>query len=225
MKLTLEQTDILQQIPSFDDFFLVYEQINDSLWEKYRLNKVEKSTLVVERFARSLEKFGLSNLDWSELNAQYLNNMALQTELFPETIETLAFLKAKGYQMHIITNGFKEVQHLKLANSGLSEFFTKIFISEEVQANKPHRQIFEHAVKSTNAKKKKSIMIGDSWDTDIAGALNFGMDQIMFLNNGLHPVPEVVKAIIPATDSPVLELGHQTKTWFIQNISELQIIL
>jgi len=68
-------------------------------------------------------------------------------------------------------------------------------------------------------------MIGDSWDTDIAGALNFGMDQIMFLNNGLHPVPEVVKAIIPATDSPVLELGHQTKTWFIQNISELQIIL
>lgn len=225
MKLTLEQVNILHEISSFEDFFLVYEQINDSLWEEYRQNKIEKSKLIIERFSQSFEKTGLRQMNWAELNELYLSNMAIQTELFPETIKTLTILKSKGYQMHIITNGFKEVQHLKLTNSGLSEFFTKIFISEEVKANKPHRPIFEYAIKSTNAKKKKSIMIGDSWETDIEGALNFGMDQVMFLNNGLHEIPDTIKNVLSQKNSSFLNLGNQTKTRFIQNISELQVLL
>lgn len=225
MKLTLEQVNILHEISSFEDFFLVYEQINDSLWEEYRQNKIEKSKLIIERFSQSFEKTGLRQMNWAELNELYLSNMAIQTELFPETIKTLTILKSKGHQMHIITNGFKEVQHLKLTNSGLAEFFTKIFISEEVKTNKPHRPIFEHAIKSTNAKKKKSIMIGDSWETDVEGALNFGMDQIMFLNNGLHEIPDTIKNVLSQKNSSFLNLGNQTKTRFIQNISELQVLL
>jgi len=136
-------------------FSWIYEQINKSLWSDYHSRKITKQILIVERFSRSLSEFGLSDLDWKEINRLYLENMAIQTGLFPNTLETLGILKSKGYRMHIITNGFKEVQRAKLANCGLEGFFTKVFISEELQTSKPHRQIFEHALKSTNASKKK----------------------------------------------------------------------
>ena len=225
MKETLNQLNIIQKLDSFDTFFQVYEQINKSLWTDYHKKKITKKTLTTERFSRSLQEFGIDNIDWLELNSRYLGNMATQTEIFPNTIETLNILKAKGYQMHIITNGFSEVQRMKLSNCGLSGFFNKVFISEEIQTTKPHREIFEHALKSTNALKKKSIMIGDSWDTDIIGALDFGMDQVMLLNYGTNEVPRAINSMRLTINQPFLSIGHQTKTWFIVKISDLCNIL
>ena len=225
MKQTLEENDILPKSVAFDDFFGIYEQINKSLWSDYHSRKITKQILIVERFSRSLSEFGLSDLDWKEINRLYLENMAIQTGLFPNTLETLGILKSKGYRMHIITNGFKEVQRAKLANCGLDGFFNKVFISEELQTTKPHRQIFEHALKSTNASKKKSIMIGDSWETDIAGALDFGMDQVMFLNSGLHELPMEIKSKLLAANSSCLELKPQIHTYFIDEIPDLITIL
>jgi len=225
MEITLIQNKILPRLSSFESFFEVYEQINKSLWSDYHSRKITKQSLIVERFSKSLQYFNINNLDWSDLNQQYLRNMALQTELFPGTIETLTTLSTRGYQMHIITNGFSEVQHDKLKNCGLAAFFSKVFISEELHTTKPHRQIFEYALKSTNAAKKKSIMIGDSWETDIEGAINFGIDQIMFLNNGLHEVPEAIKLRQFDTIYSHLEQKHRTRTWFINEINELVSIL
>jgi putative hydrolase of the HAD superfamily len=225
MEQTLIQNELLSRISSFEDFFKVYEQINQSLWREYHLKTITKQKLIVERFSRSMQAFGIHDYDWNELNSHYLENMALQTHLFPGTMETLSTLKSKGYQMHIITNGFREVQYSKLNNCGLAGFFTKVFISEEIQTTKPHRQIFEHALKSTNASKKRSIMIGDSWETDIIGALNFGMDQIMFLNQELNPIPESVKLLRDACISMFLELKLHTKTYFIDEIAGLDAVL
>jgi len=225
MKQNLGQNGILEKLESFDAFFQVYEQINKSLWSDYHSRKITKQDLIVERFSRSLQQFGVFGIDWQDLNRSYLECMALQTALFPETFETLSALKAKGYQMHIITNGFREVQHDKLNNCGLAGLFTKVFISEEIKSNKPHKLIFEYALKSTNALKKKSVMIGDSWETDIEGALNFGMDQIMFLNHELHAVPNSINSMRMASDSQYLELNHLNKTYFIQKIADLLEIL
>ncbi len=225
MVQTLEQTGILSQLESFDSFFQVYKQINHSLWKDYHSRKVNKQTLIVERFSKSFQHFGLTGLNWQAINNQYLDCMALQTRLFPRTIETLISLKSKGYQMHIITNGFSEVQRAKMKNCGLSEFFAKLFISEEVQAIKPNRLIFEHALKSTNALKKKSVMIGDSWETDIQGALAFRMDQIMLLNQGESELPEVINSSRLSSNCLYLELKHQTKTYFIDKIDDLVDIL
>lgn len=224
MRLTLEQKRITSHLPSFEAYFQVYEQINKSLWNDYHSRKITKQCLVVERFSKSMQEFGINTLDWQDLNHCYLENMGLQTRLFPETLETLTLLKSKGYQMHIITNGFREVQRTKLANCGLAVFFTKVFISEEIQTTKPHREIFEHALKSTNASKKKSIMIGDSWETDIEGALDFGIDQVMFLNDGLHDVPAPINSLRLAENSNFLKLKHQKKTFFINKITDLTSI-
>jgi putative hydrolase of the HAD superfamily len=225
LKQTLEERNLISHLDSFDEYFQVYEQINNSLWSDYRSKKITKQALIVERFSRSLEAFHITHQDWEAINSHYLNCMGLQTKLFPGTLETLAFLKAKGYQMHIITNGFKEVQHAKLLNSGLSNFFGKVFISEEIHTTKPHRQIFEHALKSCNAPKAKSIMIGDSWEIDILGAQRFGMDQIMFLNNGQNKFPESIKSNLLVDNSIYLQSKRPQKTFFVNLITELTIIL
>jgi putative hydrolase of the HAD superfamily len=225
LKQTLEKLDLIGQLDSFDEYFLLYEQINESLWSDYRTKKITKQALISERFSRSLEAFQITNQDWEGINRLYLEYMALQTRLLPGTIETLSYLKAKGYQMHIITNGFKEVQNAKLRNCGLTGFFGKVFISEEIKNTKPHREIFEHALKSTNAPKKKSVMIGDSWETDIEGALAFGMDQVMFLNNGQNKVPDSINSIKITPCTSNLGTKHPIKTWFINGIADLVTIL
>lgn len=225
LEITLEKTGILNKLTSFEAFYTVYEPINESLWEQYRSKKISKQKLINDRFSLTLEIFSVNNLDWEEINKEYLVQMALQTRLFTGTIETLEYLRNKGYQMHIITNGFYEVQHDKLINCGLREYFGKVFISEEIKTTKPHREIFEYAVKSTNARKAKSIMIGDSWETDIEGAMNFGMDQIMFLNNGAHKIPESIKTNFFAENSTILQSKKKIKTYFIDEIAGLMSIL
>lgn len=225
LRQTLQDLNYIDQISSFEDYFLVYEEINDSLWVDYRAKKVTKQFLIVERFSRSLTTFNITDQDWEEINRYYLECMGNQTGLFPGTLETLDYLKAKGYQMYIITNGFKEVQYAKLQNSGIASYFTRVFISEEIHTAKPHRQIFEYALKSSNAPKKKSIMIGDSWEIDIQGASAFGMDQIMILNNGKNPVPDAIKSKLLLKYSNNLEAKPFEKTFFLNEIKDLITIL
>jgi putative hydrolase of the HAD superfamily len=221
MYQTIEQNGLLSQLDSFDEFFMVYEQINKSLWNEYHSKKINKIKLIVERFSRSLLQFGISNLDWEQINREYLKFMGLQTGLFPGTIDSLRALQVKGYQMHIITNGFSEVQHEKIKNCGLSGFFQKVFISEELKTIKPHREIFEHALKSTNARKRKSIMIGDSWETDIRGAMDFGLDQVMFLNEGQNELPKSINSMQLTINNGLLLIKPPSKTYFIQKITDL----
>ncbi|MDO8927614.1 MAG: hypothetical protein Q7W54_01345, partial [Bacteroidota bacterium] len=96
LKQTLEKLDLIGQLKSFEEYFMLYEQINESLWSDYRTKKITKKTLITGRFSRSLEAFHVTNQDWEGINRLYLENMAIQTRLFPDTIETLSYLKAKG---------------------------------------------------------------------------------------------------------------------------------
>lgn len=225
MHETLLQTSLLERLPNFDSFFSEYEKINSKLWNDYHGKKITKQKLIIERFCLSLRLFDINDQNWEELNRIYLENMAVQKHLFQDTIETLEKLRNKGYQMHIITNGFREVQYKKLSNCGLHPFFTKVFVSEEIQCTKPHPEIFEHALKSTNARKKRSIMIGDSWDIDIVGAMNFGIDQIMFLNGSKNEVPPAINRQKMDTSTPFLCLKNTIKTYFIEEIKDLSGIL
>ena len=123
MEQTMTQNGLISKLPSFGAFFEVYERINHSLWSDYHTKKITKQKLIIERFSRSMQAFGINDYDWIELNSLYLENMAIQTQLFPGTVETLTTLKSKGYQMHIITNGFKEVQHSKLSQLRVRQIF------------------------------------------------------------------------------------------------------
>ena len=164
----------------FDDFHDRYEPHNLYLWAQYRKNKVDKKTLNVQRFYLPFAEAGFDDLTVARQFAKdYLDISATKTILFPDTIDVLTQLRDR-YQLHIITNGFKEVQTHKLHNSGLRPYFTNIYISELIGVQKPHSYFFDYAIKSSHASKKESLVIGDSLEADIKGARKAGIDQVFF---------------------------------------------
>ncbi len=168
-----------QQI-TFDEYFEVYSKHNHALWDAYRKKEVNKKDLIQRRFRDTFIELGVAGVESEKINDYYFEEMPKQKALYPGALETLEYLKEKRYQLFIITNGFKEVQHKKIEISGLNPFFKKVFTSEEIKTPKPGKEIFEFAITSTNAKKSESLMIGDDWDVDIKGAINFEIDSVYF---------------------------------------------
>lgn len=178
--VALEKLDLLEHVGSYGAYFEVYSEVNEKLWDLYRKGLMTKKILSAQRFEESFEKHGTPlKIDGSLVNTAYLTEMPMQTRLVDGARKLLDYLHGR-YEVAIITNGFKEVQYDKIRKSELSKYFSKIFISEEIGAQKPGKKIFEHAIKSMNAPKKSSLMIGDSWEADIIGARNIGMDQVYF---------------------------------------------
>lgn len=160
-------------------FLNYYKTINLKYWRLYRVDKVTKEELRYGRLKDTFDflKFQVSDDLINSLADDYLVELAKFHKLFDGTHELLTYLKLK-YKLHIITNGFNEVQNAKLVNSGIKKYFDKIITSEVVGAKKPNPKVFEYALKLANAQKRESIMIGDSWEADVMGAKKFGMKSI-----------------------------------------------
>ena len=166
----------------FDGFIAIYEAINHDLWHLYSLQKTTKEELRYQRFYKAFTHFNYDNLHLSHQWADdYLKISPYKTHLIEGAMDVLLHLKEK-YKLHIITNGFKEVQHIKLDCSNLKPFFDHIIISEEHGFNKPDRQIFDLAQSLTNSQFNECVMIGDNYDTDILGALNAQWKAIYLSN-------------------------------------------
>lgn len=181
LKKLFELYNLNEFIPNFYKFYYNYKNINAELWVKYGAGKITKEELRNVRFYKTLKKFKIDDAQLSDkLSTGYIEISPNQKNLFPNTLETLKELKAEGYKLHIITNGFKEVQYIKLSNCGLIDFFDVIVCSEEVGKNKPNPDVFLHAMKLANAEASKSVMIGDDLKVDILGASNVGMYTILF---------------------------------------------
>ena len=172
---------------TFHDYYNVYMPSNHHLWGLYREGKIDKDELIVERFLVPVREFGIDDAVYAKnLSDDFLERTTLKTKLVDGTMDLLNYLKPK-YQMHILSNGFREVQYKKIENSGLSPYFDKIILSDEIGINKPHAQFFTHALQKTNAAHSETIMIGDSWDADIVGAYNSNIDQLWFNPEGHSP--------------------------------------
>ena len=204
----------LDKYSDFDLFFETYTRHNHSLWDNYRNNEVTKKELTRLRFQNTFNDMKIVDVDALEMNDLYLNVMPKQTVLNEGVPEILVYLKKKRYQLNIITNGFSEVQHEKIKTSGLKPYFDKIFISEEIKSPKPQREIFEYSIKSSNALKKSSIMVGDDWEVDVIGALKFGIDAIHYKNNAGDLIDKVVNP-----------LNNKCEVFTIEKMSELNSIL
>lgn len=168
-------------IANFHAFYGHYKLKNAQLWKEYGAGRLKKEALRDERFRVTLNHFSINDEDLvKKISDGYVELSPQQTALFPNAIETLEYLKKEGYTMHIITNGFKEVQFIKLKNSGIIDFFDVIVCSEDVGHNKPNPAIFNHSLSKAAATAQKSVMIGDDYEVDVLGALNFGMKGILF---------------------------------------------
>ncbi len=171
-------------IPSAHEFHEVYHPLNERLWELYREDKITKDNLNRTRFVLPLEHYGIHDTDLADhLSEDYVYWSPRIVRLVPGTMELLDYLKPK-YHLHLITNGFQEVQHTKLSGSGIEPYFETLTVSEEVGVKKPNPEIFHYALRKANATAEESIVIGDEMAVDINGARAAGIDQIFFNPSG-----------------------------------------
>jgi putative hydrolase of the HAD superfamily len=184
-KLALAEMFELNQLKQkgifdFNQFYQTYRPINDQFWYLYHNRKVSKEDLRLGRFRETLSRFSINDEDLINILAQqYIELSPRKTALFEGAVEVLDYLQS-NYELHIITNGFPEVQRVKIENSGLQKYFRNVLISEEVGWQKPQPEIFHHAFKLASTSPQNALMIGDSLQTDIEGAQNAGMDSVYF---------------------------------------------
>ena len=163
------------------DFLKEYSPINFNYWKLYREEKISKENL---RYGRLKDAFDALNYTVNDdlinlLSEEYINVLPSNNYLFDGAIELLEYLQPK-YELHIITNGFEEVQSLKLEKSGIKKYFNKIITSESVGVKKPNPKVFEFALEKATAKADNSVMVGDNLEADIIGAINCGISSIHF---------------------------------------------
>lgn len=204
----LERTLVKRDIQWSAEVLTEYRVINHKAWSDYEAGTLPKSQLRSIRFKRLLERYRLDH-SADELSLDYRTYLGESTHMLDGARELLTELKATGkYRMGLVTNGLKEVQRPRLANTGIGEFFEFIVISDEIGVAKPHAGFFDHAYRQMDgAEKSRVLMIGDNPNADIAGALAYGFDACWLRRPG-------------AADHPKLGAQH-----VIRDIRELAAIL
>lgn len=180
--LTFEKILQKNQIPvDTSEFVRQYSPVNYRYWDLFRDDKISQNEM---RFGRLRETFALLNLKVEQevlelLADEYIEFLPENNNVFEGTFELLEYLKPK-YNLHIITNGSHDLQNHKMNNSKLSPYFKTTTNSQSVGVKKPNPLIFDFALRQANAKKENSIMIGDCIHADVLGAINCGMDAVLF---------------------------------------------
>jgi len=169
--------------PDFEAFYSRYSFHNKRLWDRYHHGFIRQEELRWKRTWHTFLDFKLGDEKLAKaLSLQYLEILPTQNALFPHTVEIVQYLTQKNYQLHLITNGFEDVQWGKLRNSSLDLYFKQVVTSERAQSLKPHAEIFNFALQAAGAQAAQSIMLGDNIDADIKGAMNAGLDTV-FVNH------------------------------------------
>ncbi|GHV40592.1 noncanonical pyrimidine nucleotidase, YjjG family protein [Bacteroidia bacterium] len=173
--------------PSFDDFYAIYYANVSRLWTLYSQGKIPKKTLQRERFVGALSMVEeISDEQALAINDDFIVRVMEKGILIEGAKELLDYLYPK-YKIHILSNGFTEMQYKKMDSAGLSPYFDKVILSDKVGINKPHPDIFTYALNEVQKDKKEVIMIGDNVVNDIQGAYNCEIDQIWFNPEDLSP--------------------------------------
>ena len=190
---------------SFEHYYEIYWARNKELWVLYADSKITKEQLNAERYTHPLRVMGVSDADavgarfWEES----MKRLPLGARLMPHAREVLEYLKPR-YRIYILSNGFAELQSRKMQSAGISHYFDGVVLSEDIGVNKPHRAIFDHALRVAGVTADRALMIGDNYEVDIKGACGAGIDQVFYNVAGLDISGEV---LIPThTIGSLLEL-------------------
>ena len=190
-----EEEDLAEKgVPDADQFILSYEEVNQGLWGRYQAGSLNKEVMRVLRFRNALLRFGVKDGALSDrLGRSYLQRCPQKTRLMPGALDLLNELGDR-YRLHVITNGFEEVQAIKIKSSGIMHFFAEVISSEKAGARKPDPRIFDHALQRTKAQVPECLMIGDDLNADMIGARRAGWDHVHFAA-ACDPDPEATYAV------------------------------
>ena len=165
----------------FEEFHKEYFTINENLWAQIRDGKIDKNYIREHRFYDSFLFFGIDDKELAQkFETNFLDEIISNNELVEGAFELLEYLSDKKYRLHVLSNGFEEVTYRKCELSGIKNYFETITSADEINVRKPQPEIFDYAMKKSDALKENSIIIGDDWIADVEGGLSFGMDAIFF---------------------------------------------
>lgn len=185
-----------------------YQIVNKQLWVDYQNGHISAEQLQTRRFALWSERLSIST---KELNKQFLDAMADICKTLPGAIELVEHLHESKINMGIITNGFAQLQKIRLERTGLLPYFSPVVISELVGVAKPHPKIFEHALEHMDSPDKNQVlMVGDTLESDILGGNNFGFDTC-WLNHHDKIHPEEIRPTYQVNS--LIELLDKVKRW------------
>lgn len=186
-----------ERYDNFERFYQIYSKRNLELWSEYGQGLITKEFLIVERFLHPLLEVGIDDRELAlKMNTDFLDILSTKTILVPFAKELLNYASAKGMPMTIISNGFQEVQYRKLRNSGIEHYFSHVVLSETAGALKPDPKIFEYALRLNRADRNDVLMVGDSFDADITGAVLSGIDAVYLNHTGQSvEIPDRVREI------------------------------
>lgn len=174
---------------SFEEYMNIYTPRNLELWEEYGRGRISKEELNRIRYNYPLEVVGIHDEELaSRFCKEALSRIPTKKCLIPGAIELLEYLYPK-YPLFILSNGFQELQSHKMETAGMQHYFKELILSDHIGINKPRRELFEYALDRAGTTAESSIMIGDMFETDIAGAANIGMDQIFVNLKGIPTTP------------------------------------
>lgn len=174
---------------SFEHFYLLYQQRNAELWEEYGNGQITKEELNRRRFLYPLEAVGAGDSALAKAYSDgFFSVIPTKSRLMPHAREVLEAL-APRYNLYILSNGFRELQHRKMCSGGIDVYFKKVILSDDIGLLKPAPQLFHFALSATQSELRESLMIGDSWDADIAGARGVGMDHAFYNVSGRTEFP------------------------------------
>lgn len=159
---------------------------NEHMWKLYREKKINKQELRDSRFQYVFNNLKINNPELAqELNNYFLLNCKQKTFLIDNTLLVLDYLAAKNYKLHIVSNGFTDSQLAKLINCKIDHYFSHVITSESSGYTKPNKEFFEFTLSTIDGDRNETIMIGDSYEIDIIGARNVGIDQV-YLSTSLN---------------------------------------
>jgi putative hydrolase of the HAD superfamily len=92
-------------------------------------------------------------------------------------------------RLGLLTNGLSDIQRHKLARSDLTDCFDAIGVSGELDVGKPDIRAFSHVLTELEVSPGEAVMIGDSWERDVRGALRAGM-AVIWISGGRTPPEE-----------------------------------
>lgn len=174
---------------SFGHFYGLYQEQNHKLWKDYADGRVTKDELNRRRFLYPLQAVGVDDAALAQRFAEgFFAVIPTKSRLVPGAKEVLDYLCGR-YRLYILSNGFRELQLRKMQSAGIDGYFRKVVLSEDIGVLKPWPPIFHFALSATQSQLGESLMIGDSWDNDVAGARGVGMHQVFYDPAGVSVLP------------------------------------
>ena len=173
-------TKLLEQqgVEDVEAYIDVYVPMNRAMWRSLEKDEITREELVETRFTKLFDHFGFEK-DGKELASDYEAILKTQGQTYEGAEALLQALRDAGYDLYAATNGITTIQKGRLSNSPIAKYFKKVFISEEVGAQKPSEVFFERVAGAIpNYDKDKAVIIGDSLTADIQGGINAGIDTI-----------------------------------------------